>query len=1065
MKQLNWQNSAWYRGMSLTERMALMSETPEYDLDLGLRRLQRWREQSPFTDDALFTQRLTTDGITESELCILLGQTVTGIPLNWAKEIEQAFDQLGDEDMTSLLSNDSLSQYPQLGFLKAIAPLIDQGMIRLRADIRAIYHLEAPFDLGNIDKILLAGLPEQLLLMLNSTLVLELNVARLQGLLKGDNAEERFFNFIQRLQSSEMRRKLWQEYPVLARQVMAEINRWVKTSKEFLQRLCNDWQVLCSQFNPSTNPGQLVKIHRGVGDRHNGGRSVLILKFTSGWQIVYKPRSLAVEGHFQELLLWLNQKGAYPAFKTLQVINRGDYGWVEFVSPQECKSPDEVERFYQRQGGYLSLLSTLSATDFHFENLIAVGEHPILIDLESLFHPRSDELTATAADRLDREMMANSVLRVGLLPQLVWGNTESAGIDLSGLGGAAGQLTPERVPKLAQIGTDTMQVVRQQVVLAGSHNRPQLNDKEVNVQEYTKAITEGYSGVYLILLQHRRELVDILARFAEDEVRVVMRPSRTYALLLRESYHPDVLRDGLERDRLFDKLWVDVQNRPILSQIIHSESQALWQGDIPLFTTYPHTRDLWSQNTDLHLPNFFAQSGMELVHQRLQHLSIEDLQRQQWFIKAALATLEMGNNTDIHKVQLKPPSSKIFITPPTSNIQTQLLETAHIIAQRLELLAHNNGTSVNWMGLTLTTHHQWTLAPMGTDLYAGVPGVTLFLAYLGAVTKNSTYTHLAQTALTTLKQQIIRDSASIKFIGGFSGWGGIIYTLTHLGKLWHRPDLIADAVALIAKIPPLIDQDEQLDIIAGAAGCIASLLSLYQVFPADVILDVATQCGQHLLKKAKIINPGLGWMSLSGGQQPLTGFAHGAAGFASVLWELAAVTGKEEFSLAAIGAIYYERSRFSPSVGNWLDLRLSETQNACMTAWCHGAPGIGLGRLRVLKYWNESTIQTEIATAIQTTINQGFGDNQCLCHGDLGNIDLLLVASEILHQPDISAYTSTIATKILDDIHQDSFRCGVPLGMETPGLMTGLAGIGYGCLRLAYPDLVPSILLLEPPRP
>jgi lantibiotic modifying enzyme len=31
--------------------------------------------------------------------------------------------------------------------------------------------------------------------------------------------------------------------------------------------------------------------------------------------------------------------------------------------------------------------------------------------------------------------------------------------------------------------------------------------------------------------------------------------------------------------------------------------------------------------------------------------------------------------------------------------------------------------------------------------------------------------------------------------------------------------------------------------------------------------------------------------------------------------------------------------------------------------------------------------------------------------------------------------------------------------------MTGLAGIGYGLLRLADPQSVPSVLTLEPPRP
>nr|WP_269446723.1 type 2 lanthipeptide synthetase LanM [Fischerella sp. NIES-3754] len=357
------------------------------------------------------------------------------------------------------------------------------------------------------------------------------------------------------------------------------MQRWVTTSLEFLQRLDDDWEEICQHFQPD-NPGKLIKIQRGAGDSHHGGKSVFILEFESGWQLVYKSRSLAVDEHFQELLLWLNQQGTHPPFKTLKILNRGDYGWMEFVKAQKCTVPEEIERFYQRQGGYLALLYVLSATDFHFENLIAVGEHPMLIDLESLFHPHSHEATTTAAATLDREMIADSVLRVGLLPQLVWANTQAAGIDLSGLGGAAGQVTPERVPQLEKTGTNTMRIVRRQVVLAGSQNRPTLNDREVNVQAYTPAITQGFTDVYRTLLQHRQELLKILDIFEADDVRVVMRPSRSYALLLRESYHPDVLRDALERDRLFDKLWIDVQNRPILSQVIRKESLLQRQTEI-----------------------------------------------------------------------------------------------------------------------------------------------------------------------------------------------------------------------------------------------------------------------------------------------------------------------------------------------------------------------------------------------------------------------------------------------------------------------------------------------------
>lgn len=134
-----------------------------------------------------------------------------------------------------------------------------------------------------------------------------------------------------------------------------------------------------------------------------------------------------------------------------------------------------------------------------------------------------------------------------------------------------------------------------------------------------------------------------------------------------------------------------------------------------------------------------------------------------------------------------------------------------------------------------------------------------------------------------------------------------------------------------------------------------------------------------------------------------------------------------------------------------------------MTAWCHGAPGIGNGRLRSLPHFDNAEIRAEIDTALHTTLTQGFGLNHCLCHGDLGNLDLLLQASQTLDDPKWRSQVNRLAAMILESINQHGWLCGVPLGVETPGLMTGLAGIGYELLRLAEPTCIPSVLTLAPP--
>ncbi len=56
-----------------------------------------------------------------------------------------------------------------------------------------------------------------------------------------------------------------------------------------------------------------------------------------------------------------------------------------------------------------------------------------------------------------------------------------------------------------------------------------------------------------------------------------------------------------------------------------------------------------------------------------------------------------------------------------------------------------------------------------------------------------------------------------------------------------------------------------------------------------------------------------------------------------------------------------------------------------------------------------------------------------------------------------------MTAKILESADQNGWLCGLPLAVETPGLMTGLSGVGGGLLRAAKPRRVPSVLTLDPP--
>jgi lantibiotic modifying enzyme len=85
-----------------------------------------------------------------------------------------------------------------------------------------------------------------------------------------------------------------------------------------------------------------------------------------------------------------------------------------------------------------------------------------------------------------------------------------------------------------------------------------------------------------------------------------------------------------------------------------------------------------------------------------------------------------------------------------------------------------------------------------------------------------------------------------------------------------------------------------------------------------------------------------------------------------------------------------------------------------------------------------------------------------LCHGELGSVEALgvLAASG---GPAVAPRAWRHRTGVvLSGVKQCSRFCGTPGGVATPGLLDGLAGIGYGLLRLGFPERVPSVLFVEP---
>ena len=246
MPQLCSASLDWYRASYMHERLAMRRATPSLptpehvDAAQGNRRLERWRSEAPFNDDAWWSQRMALERATEEEWLEVLGepshamsQAIHDVPA-WVAPLVQACTSA--PPMPAMLPLPEVwSNHQAVRFLEAFVPLIKRARQRLSTRLHRVLHAhpDAPCDATTLSALFYENLPGQLLQIVMRTMVLELNVARVQGLLQGNTAEERFQSFIDRIARPVHYTALLQEYPVLGRLVVESLERWVMVSGEF----------------------------------------------------------------------------------------------------------------------------------------------------------------------------------------------------------------------------------------------------------------------------------------------------------------------------------------------------------------------------------------------------------------------------------------------------------------------------------------------------------------------------------------------------------------------------------------------------------------------------------------------------------------------------------------------------------------------------------------------------------------------------------------------------------------------------------------------------------------
>jgi lantibiotic modifying enzyme len=148
----------------------------------------------------------------------------------------------------------------------------------------------------------------------------------------------------------------------------------------------------------------------------------------------------------------------------------------------------------------LCLLYVLQGTDCHQENLVASGEHPVLVDLETLLQPEAQEIDPKYRKWGSAIAGESTIFR---LRAANWTTAEMAvwltgkAEDISGLGGV-GEEIAVRMPKWQNINTDSMALKYESGIM---QPKPYsfLNGITLLPNDYIDEIVDGFRQMYQFL--------------------------------------------------------------------------------------------------------------------------------------------------------------------------------------------------------------------------------------------------------------------------------------------------------------------------------------------------------------------------------------------------------------------------------------------------------------------------------------------------------------------------------------------------------------------------------------
>lgn len=967
--------------------------------------LKEWRSVRTLLNDKYFNEMLDESGITEEEFAYSL-QPTTDLENQegdeWYEVYSEVIDQFKDEYI-DLEAGVGIAALPFSIYLKNKIEKVIENLKNIKVAENVL------------DKFIEAHVTEMFGIT-GKLVALKLAYYKHQNEFKAKEEKEQFKEFLNySFGTKENIKKFYEEYPVAARVATVRTLYLIENYSAILKHLDEDHKEI-EKFLEKENL-ELTDISLSTGDSHAQGNSVSILKFEDK-KLVYKPKDLRINQAFEAFIDWYSKSSNLLEIRIPRGIYRETYAYNEFIEKKFCKSDEEVERFYTRYGYLVAICYLLNINDLHLENIIAHGEHPIIIDMETLFQIPAPIGEKSVSYKVAKYLELDSVACSLLLPkQLHMGMQEA--INLSALNGTGVELSQE-VLAPQNINTPDFHYGNIKGHFAGGDNIPQFNENEdVDISRYNLVIIDAFEKFMNYVKDHKNEALAALEAFKGKKIRSLLKSTERYASMIRYADHPNYNSDMKYRERLMMNIWAYPYKD---KRIINSEVDDLIFNDIPIFFTYTDSKDVIDSHGNSY-PKYHEISGYEVAREKIEQVSEETINFQKTIMILSLGIADPYLNEKNRRSKLVKDVKKVDHIYQAVQLADKVMETAY-----------QDDKECTFINFDCDSSEHWGFVPADVGVYSGLSGIAIVYMELYRKTHEKRFLYcyhkLMKTAVKNAKQTI--------FESAYTGWLSPVYPMI-LEKIYlntvYDLDYLKRTVSHLDKVTvENLDKLKHHDYVAGFAG-IVRLLRLIQKFLPEVNLSDETveKFNALLIKRGK--------ESFEKKEAKL-GMAHGISGVA--------------YGLVSSGN--YSQELIKKMLDYEYHLEVNPEKNY---KWCWGYPGMLQARMAIGRIDSDCIDKNQfndLLNHFEELLDTAM-ESDTLCHGNGSIVTTLRMLYESTGDDKWMKYLELYMSNINMHALFEGYKVPRIGGVESKGLFDGIYGVVW--MYLYATGNVNNILLLE----